>query len=587
MLYLRVATPTGSGLRRPVGGALDGQSSRSHLLDIPHSCTLPARTPGSALGGRFSSIVRNRAQIERRVGMTVIRVVSLALTLFVAGHLLCCGASEDSYAKEDRSTWGSFSTWCTASKFEPAYNEMRTFANDAATLGHLEDSLTSARRSNDAAVVRPVDIPEPVFPESTGSFEFVQILSQYDGTSVFRASDGLFVLQLSPGDSFSAYPGQNVFLTMHDRGETMSLTVGQAAVFRSGPSPTVTQHHAGFEPDRTREYELRERVETMEESILGRLDETRTRLRGPFYARIDVRLDGLRPTRFLVLDARGPVFCITDADPHEDCPEGSVEHVALTDLMHGSAHSTRISQSAPAKSGETDQLVQDVQSAVPAGGSTDSSRKSDAEAGLSRGDAVVHSGKTGSSGEMTAPAGPREPPSGAGVSNPGLLPAETSCGMEGKTGCTQSSMKNDDTHPSTPTSRIAAKDSASATDSADERLQFEHLLDATEVPEVGNREKSKRLNQSGYVARTRRSDNRSAMRLYRAAIRADPSYEWPHYNLACELSLVGKTDAAIAELLVLRRLGTPVAQDALRAALSDPDLSTIRSSRLFQLIVAP
>jgi hypothetical protein len=222
---------------------------------------------------------------------------------------------------------------------------MADFAIAANSLQQVETALAEEVSRNDGAEHPPGDWPVAIYPETSGSFQFVQILSQYEGTSVFRASDGLFVLLLSPGDSFSAYEGQSVYLTMHNRGETMSLTVGEAAVFRSGPSPTTMRHFEGFSPDRAREQLFRDKRESLTEQLESSLDSSHSRLEGPYYARIDVRLGlGLSPSRFLVSDRVGPVFCITDQDPSIDCPSGAVEYLSIEDLRSASTRTTLLTQ---------------------------------------------------------------------------------------------------------------------------------------------------------------------------------------------------------------------------------------------------
>jgi len=277
------------------------------------------------------------------IGARILRGL-IGLQILIPIQLYSCGPSDDAYMAEDRSAWGTFYSWAASSKFRPAYEAMLDFSQKSIELKALYASLESERMANNAAEQPATDVPVAIYPETSGSFEFVQILSQYEGTSVFRASDGLFVLHLQPGDSFSAYPGQSVYLTMHNRGETMSLTIGQAVVFRSGSSRTRRQHFSGFTPDRTNEAGVRHQMEVLQERLEERVDASRARLRGAFYARIDVRLEQqhLRPNRFLVFDARGPVYCVTDRSPSEDCPVGSIEHITFEDLLRGSTNATKL-----------------------------------------------------------------------------------------------------------------------------------------------------------------------------------------------------------------------------------------------------
>ncbi len=259
--------------------------------------------------------------------------VPLVLTFFLPVVLGCqSGARDDSYRAEDRATWGDFRAWSQSPRFRDAHEAMVDYLRNQAAMHEARRALALEAERNQRAEVPPEEWREPIFPETSGSFEFVQILSQHEGTSIFRASDGLFVLLLSPGDSFRAYPGQGVRLTMHNRGETMGLNVGTAVVFRSGPSPTQARRSEGFRPDRTREDTLRKAVAASEEQLKASVSASGTMM-GPFYARIEVRTEpDLTASRFLVFDRGGAVYCVTDMDANTDCPTGIAEHVRLSDL---------------------------------------------------------------------------------------------------------------------------------------------------------------------------------------------------------------------------------------------------------------
>jgi hypothetical protein len=119
-------------------------------------------------------------------------------------------------------------------------------------------------------------------------------------------------------------------MTMHNRGETQGLTIGTAAVFRSGPSPRRARHSDGSSPDRTREGELRDEVARIEGRLVSALNSSKDGFSGVFFARLEARIESdLSPSRFLIFDRDGPVFCITDRESTTDCPRASEERITM------------------------------------------------------------------------------------------------------------------------------------------------------------------------------------------------------------------------------------------------------------------
>lgn len=95
----------------------------------------------------------------------------------------------------------------------------------------------------------------------------------------------------------------------------------------------------------------------------------------------------------------------------------------------------------------------------------------------------------------------------------------------------------------------------------------------------GDRAESKHLNKLGVLAR--RDKLPVAIVYYRAAVMADPSYEWAQYNLACEYALQGNRDDALVALGLLASLGTHEARKALHKAISDDDFAGLWSEPYF------
>lgn len=166
--------------------------------------------------------------------------------------------------------WGPFSTWRERQENTAVLKTLRKLILQEATLKKLADEYEEEKQSNDDSVRSASFFPVPIYGETTGSFAFVKILDRTAGEALFSASDGLFVLELSEGDSFQAYPGQNVHMTMHSRGETMLMTTGRRLpVFRSGSSPVTTRRIPGFKPSRKNEQRLRRKVLAVQKAFEG------------------------------------------------------------------------------------------------------------------------------------------------------------------------------------------------------------------------------------------------------------------------------------------------------------------------------
>lgn len=157
--------------------------------------------------------------------------------------------------------WGRFETWRARAKNRELVATWRRFAEGAKRRVKLKELLERETHRNDDAV-REEDISViPLFPEVSGAFAFLKILDRSDGEALFMADDGPFVLRLSPGDSFNAFPGQSVQMTMYSRGERMLMSTGQRLpVFLSGSSPSRVRRVPGFKPNRAKENALRKRL---------------------------------------------------------------------------------------------------------------------------------------------------------------------------------------------------------------------------------------------------------------------------------------------------------------------------------------
>ena len=101
----------------------------------------------------------------------------------------------------------------------------------------------------------------------------------------------------------------------------------------------------------------------------------------------------------------------------------------------------------------------------------------------------------------------------------------------------------------------------------------------------GNRKLAKKLNTAGYK-RFKAKDRVGALTNYQKAVDASPAYEMARFNLACELSVAGRLDAAIEQLEHLLRMGTPLARKLVSRARYDKDFTALHSDKRYQAINA-
>ncbi len=235
---------------------------------------------------------------------------------------------------------GTFASWADTRPGRRALKKLRRVWAAAMTYRESRALHDEEKARNDAAEVPPSVWRQPLFPEVNGAFVFVKILSRWDGEALFSASDGLFVLRLVGGHSFTAYPGQSVRMTMHNRGDTMLMTNGSVLpVFISGPSPGVPRRSRGVKPDRKEEKKLARQAR----SALRQLERL-TKSVGDDVAlessMLAFELVGVQPLavelrateawemgRVLVMLGDALVFCI-DKDAR-GCPDGFREYVAM------------------------------------------------------------------------------------------------------------------------------------------------------------------------------------------------------------------------------------------------------------------
>jgi hypothetical protein len=175
-------------------------------------------------------------------------------------------AEEERVAKE---MWGSsFEDWLERPANAATSKTIKLLLSRDAHLRETRAELKQERESNDAAVVPPSAFHRAIFNEASGYFTFLKILDRAEAEALFSASDGLFVLRLSPGDSLNAFPGQNVQMTMHSRGERMRMTDGRRLpVFLSGPSPTRLIRTKGTQPDRRGERRLAAKAAALQKGL--------------------------------------------------------------------------------------------------------------------------------------------------------------------------------------------------------------------------------------------------------------------------------------------------------------------------------
>jgi hypothetical protein len=122
----------------------------------------------------------------------------------------------------------------------------RSQARDSERLAKQQERKSRAQEAKGSGGSELPFWTAPIYPEVSGTFTFVKILNQSAGEALFEAKDGLFVLHLSPGDSFSAYADQGVQMTIYSKGQHATMTNGQMLpLFWSGHSPVRTYYRAG------------------------------------------------------------------------------------------------------------------------------------------------------------------------------------------------------------------------------------------------------------------------------------------------------------------------------------------------------
>ena len=237
---------------------------------------------------------------------------------------------------------GSFPKWAATRSGRRAMKKLGQAWKAVDSLRELTARYEKEKAVNDAAEVPPSVWMQPLYPEVSGAFTFVKILSRWEGEALFGATDGFFVLRLEGGDSFTAFPGQLVNMTMHNRGETVVMTNGtRLPVFVSGSSPGVPRRSRGVKPNRTKERKLARQVKAASRRI-KRL--TSRMERGNEDDDLsDFRLVGARP--FVVelrasdaweivgvLMRHGDAVVLCMGRDSTDCPDGAREYVALSEV---------------------------------------------------------------------------------------------------------------------------------------------------------------------------------------------------------------------------------------------------------------
>ncbi len=173
---------------------------------------------------------------------------------------------------EEENRWGPFEKWRKRKENRAVVATISKFLHDPSAVAAAEEAHEKEKESNDDKAREPEAVTTAIFPETSGSFSYIKILNRADSEALFEASDGLFVLRLSYGDSFSAYPGQSVHMTMHSRGETMLMTNGRRLpVFISGSSPVRTRWVPGFKPNRQKERLLEAKAKGLRAGMEKRL----------------------------------------------------------------------------------------------------------------------------------------------------------------------------------------------------------------------------------------------------------------------------------------------------------------------------
>lgn len=175
---------------------------------------------------------------------------------------------EEEKQRRFEAAWGTFAAWSARPTNTQSINDIRTIFSGELELTKLRTAYKNEKANNDRRVRRPYIVHDPIYPQVSGVFTFVKILNDRDAESIFSAADGLFVLRLSEGASFHAYAGQGIRMTMHNRGEKMSMTNGmRLPVFLSGASPSEPREIPGYEPDRSEENRLNKRCSEIESAL--------------------------------------------------------------------------------------------------------------------------------------------------------------------------------------------------------------------------------------------------------------------------------------------------------------------------------
>lgn len=185
-------------------------------------------------------------------------------------------AAEEEAAEARRrweSEWGPFADWKRRPANQQYVKTIRTLLKEQKAANKASAVYQDEKQRNEQKTVAPSVVTVPRYPETTGVFTYIKILDRYEGEALFEASDGLFVLRLSSGDSFTATPGDPIRMTMYSRGEYMLMTNGQRLpVFRSGHSPARVRTIRGYTPNRSRERHLAKLAQTITQSFKNNID---------------------------------------------------------------------------------------------------------------------------------------------------------------------------------------------------------------------------------------------------------------------------------------------------------------------------
>ena len=246
--------------------------------------------------------------------------------------------AEDKQRRDWEAKWGEFKTWRARKENRAVVQLALQLARSKKTRAQLAELHEKEKSKNDAAETEDDVLFSPIFPQTTGSFMFLKILDRNAGEALFSASDGNFVLRLSEGDSFNAFPGQNVHMTMHSRGERMPMTTGaRLPVFWSGHSPTRRSFIKGFKPNRTKEKSLLQRLEAERRNSIAaiktatRVEETTNGWSGQIKAKAEgfVEWDSDADARLELREGDQIIYCV---ELGLSC-RGPGEHISLDELV--------------------------------------------------------------------------------------------------------------------------------------------------------------------------------------------------------------------------------------------------------------